>query len=95
MSLTHEDVRRIATLARLELDEAESAAMLEQLNQVFGLIETLKAVDTAGVEPMTHAQALSLRLRDDVVTEQDHRDEYQRPAPAVEQGLYLVPKVLE
>ncbi|MFT3800393.1 MAG: Asp-tRNA(Asn)/Glu-tRNA(Gln) amidotransferase subunit GatC [Burkholderiaceae bacterium] len=95
MSLTHEDVRRIATLARLELDEAEGAAMLEQLNQVFTLIEALKAEDTTGVEPMTHAQALSLRLRDDVVTEHDHRDDYQRPAPAVEQGLYLVPKVLE
>lgn len=95
MSLTQEDVRRIAELARLEIGAAESETMLDQLNQVFNLIETLKSVDTAGVEPMTHAQDLVLRLREDRVTETDHRDDYQQPAPAVEQGLYLVPKVLE
>lgn len=95
MSLTHDDVRRIAELARLELDDREAAHMLEQLNQVFSLIEELKAVDTTGVEPMTHAQDVALRQREDRVTEADRRDDYQRMAPAVEQGLYLVPRVLE
>jgi aspartyl-tRNA(Asn)/glutamyl-tRNA(Gln) amidotransferase subunit C len=95
MSLTADDVRRIAELARLELGPEESAHMLAQLNEVFGLIEALKAVDTAGVEPMTHARDLVLRLRDDAVTEPDRRDDYQRVAPAVDHGLYLVPKVIE
>lgn len=95
MSLTAEDVRRIAELARLEIGPDEAAHTLEQLNQVFGLIEDLKAVDTAGVPPMTHAQDLTLRLRDDVVSEQNRRDDYQTVAPAVERGLYLVPRVIE
>jgi aspartyl-tRNA(Asn)/glutamyl-tRNA(Gln) amidotransferase subunit C len=69
--------------------------MLDSLNQVFGLIESLQAVDTAGVEPMTHALELALRLRPDTVTESDRRDDYQQGAPAVERGLYLVPKVIE
>ncbi|HMN84189.1 MAG TPA: Asp-tRNA(Asn)/Glu-tRNA(Gln) amidotransferase subunit GatC [Burkholderiaceae bacterium] len=95
MSLTAQDVRRIADLARLELGPEEAAHTLEQLNQVFELIEALKAVDTAGVQPMTHAQDLTLRLRDDVVSEQNRRDDYQTVAPAVERGLYLVPRVIE
>ena len=95
MSLTPQDVRRIAELARLELGAAEAAQTLEQLNQVFGLIETMTGVDTSGVEPMTHARDLPLRLRDDLVTEPDRRDDYQKGAPAVERGLYLVPKVIE
>jgi aspartyl-tRNA(Asn)/glutamyl-tRNA(Gln) amidotransferase subunit C len=69
--------------------------MLDSLNQVFGMIASLQAVDTAGVEPMTHALDLALRLRPDAVSESDHRDDYQRSAPAVERGLYLVPKVIE
>ena len=95
MSLTADDVRRIARLARLALSEQETAHTLEQLNSVFGLIERLQAVDTEGVEPMTHAQEMSLRLRDDVVTEADARERYQQVAPSVEQGLYLVPRVIE
>jgi aspartyl-tRNA(Asn)/glutamyl-tRNA(Gln) amidotransferase subunit C len=69
--------------------------MLDRLNQVFALIETLQSVDTQGVEPMTHARDLALRLRPDEVTEPDRRDQYQAVAPAVERGLYLVPRVLE
>ena len=95
MSLTSSDVQRIATLARIELDADEAARTLEQLNAVFGLIERLQAVDTAGVEPMTHARDLVLRLRDDEVTESDRRADFQAVAPAVERGLYLVPKVIE
>jgi aspartyl-tRNA(Asn)/glutamyl-tRNA(Gln) amidotransferase subunit C len=69
--------------------------MLDSLNQVFGLIESLQSVDTTGVEPMTHALDLALRLRADQVTEPDRRDAYQQVAPSVERGLYLVPKVIE
>lgn len=95
MSLTAQDVRRIADLARLEIGPEEAAHTLEQLNRVFELIEALKAVDTTGVTPMTHAQDLTLRLRDDVVSEQNRREDYQTVAPAVERGLYLVPRVIE
>jgi aspartyl-tRNA(Asn)/glutamyl-tRNA(Gln) amidotransferase subunit C len=69
--------------------------MLDQLNSVLGLIESLQAVDTTGVVPMTHAGDLCLRLRPDEVTESDRRDDYQRVAPAVDHGLYLVPRVIE
>lgn len=69
--------------------------MLGQLNRVLGLIEALQSVDTQGVEPMTHAGDLVLRLRRDEVTEPDRRDDYQRGAPAVSHGLYLVPRVIE
>jgi aspartyl-tRNA(Asn)/glutamyl-tRNA(Gln) amidotransferase subunit C len=95
MSLTSSDVQRLATLARIELDADESARMLDQLNAVFGLIERLQSVDTTGVAPMTHARELALRLREDQVTEGDARAECQAVAPAVERGLYLVPRVIE
>lgn len=95
MSLTPSDVQRLATLARIDLDADESSRTLDQLNQVFGLIERLQSVDTTGVEPMTHARDLALRLRDDQVTEPDRRTDYQASAPAVERGLYLVPRVIE
>ncbi len=95
MSLSAEDVQRIAKLAHLQLNAEEAGSTLEQLNQVFELIEALKAVDTSGVVPMTHATDLVLRLRDDVVSETDRREDYQAIAPLVERGLYLVPKVIE
>lgn len=95
MTLSVDDVRRIARLARLALPEDEIAATRAQLDSVFGLIERLQAVDTTGVEPMTHPQPMALRLRADEVTEPDLREEYQRVAPSVEQGLYLVPRVIE
>ena len=99
MALTPDDVSRIAQLARLELQPAEQAAMLSQLNGFFGIVEQMSAVDTRGVEPLytplAAVQAAALRLRDDVVTEGDQRERNQVSAPAVEDGLYLVPKVIE
>ncbi len=95
MALTLDDVRRIAHLARLEVSDAEAGQVLEQLNGIFGLIEQMQAVDTRGVEPMAHARDVSLRLREDNVTETDQHRLFQSVAPQVEQGLYLVPKVIE
>ena len=99
MALTPEDVSRIATLARLELSPAEQAAMLPQLDGFFRIVEQMSQVDTSGVEPLytplSAVQAAALRLRDDVVTETDRRDTNQKNAPAVEDGLFLVPKVIE
>lgn len=99
MLLTPEDVNRIALLARLELSSPERAAMLTQLNGFFGIVERMGAVDTSGVEPLytplSALHAVSLRLRDDVVTETDQRALNQASAPAVEDGLFLVPKVVE
>lgn len=95
LALTAQDVARIAELSRLDLSPAEAEQALGQLNAVFGLIEALQAVDTTGVAPMTHAADLTLRLRPDEVTEPDQRDAAQRSAPAVAQGLYLVPRVIE
>jgi aspartyl-tRNA(Asn)/glutamyl-tRNA(Gln) amidotransferase subunit C len=98
MALTPQDVSRIAQLARLELQSAEAAAMLNQLNGFFGIVEQMSAVDTSGVDPLytplSAIQEVSLRLRKDVVTEVNQREANQRSAPAVEDGLYLVPKVL-
>ena len=95
MSLTLEQVRRIAHLARIEISEAEARTTQVQLNGIFELIEQMQAVDTRGVEPMAHAQDLSQRLRDDTVSEEDRRAAYQAVAPETEAGLYLVPKVIE
>lgn len=95
MSLTPEQVRRIAHLARIEANDAEIASTLGHLNGIFALIEEMQAVDTAGVEPMAHAQDVAQRLRPDAVTETDLRAAYQAVAPDVEAGLYLVPKVIE
>jgi aspartyl-tRNA(Asn)/glutamyl-tRNA(Gln) amidotransferase subunit C len=99
MALTPEDVSRIAHLARLDLGPAERDAMLAQLNGFFRIVEQMSAVDTRGVEPLytplAAVQASVLRLRDDAVTETDQRERNQRSAPAVEDGLYLVPRVIE
>jgi aspartyl-tRNA(Asn)/glutamyl-tRNA(Gln) amidotransferase subunit C len=99
MPLTPQDIGRIANLARLELQPGESGRMLTQLNGFFDIVEKMRAVDTAGLEPMAHPMAASqdvvLRLREDVVSEPDQRDANQRSAPAVERGLFLVPKVIE
>jgi aspartyl-tRNA(Asn)/glutamyl-tRNA(Gln) amidotransferase subunit C len=99
MSLTSFDITRIANLARLELAPDESDRMLTKLNDFFGLVEAMRAVDTTGIEPLAHPvatiQEISLRLRDDVVSEPDQREANQRSAPAVERGLFLVPKVIE
>jgi len=99
MALTPQDVSRIAHLARLELGSAEQSAMLVQLNGFFSIVEQMSAVDTTGVEPLytplSAVQQVSLRLREDRVTEVVDRALNQRSAPAVEDGLFLVPKVIE
>ena len=95
MSLSDDQIRRIARLARIAIGDAESAEVRSRLNRVLGLIDQLQAVDTTGVEPMAHALDLVQPLRADAVTETDRRGEYQARAPAVEDGLYLVPKVIE
>lgn len=95
MSLTIDQVQRIAHLARIEIGEQEALSTQTHLNGIFQLIEQMQAVDTRGVEPMAHAQELSQRLREDVVTEPERRAAYQAVAPEVEAGLYLVPKVIE
>jgi aspartyl-tRNA(Asn)/glutamyl-tRNA(Gln) amidotransferase subunit C len=99
MPLTPQDVSRIAHLARLELKPDERAAMLGQLNGFFRIVEQMSRVDTRGVEPLytplSAVHAVALRLRDDVVTESDQRERNQASAPAVEDGLFLVPKVIE
>ncbi|MBI3727554.1 MAG: Asp-tRNA(Asn)/Glu-tRNA(Gln) amidotransferase subunit GatC [Burkholderiales bacterium] len=100
MSLTIEDVKRIANLANIETSAEEEISTLEKLNGIFSLVEQLKAVDTTGVAPLSHPIAallpeMALRLREDVVTESNHREDYQKPAPATQDGLYLVPQVIE
>ena len=99
MALSAGDVSRIAHLARLELQPDEQAAMLAQLNGFFSIVEQMSAVDTRSVEPLytplAAIQEVPLRLRDDVVTESDRREANQRSAPALEDGLFLVPKVIE
>ena len=95
MSLTLEQVRRVAHLARIEISDAEAESTLGHLNGIFSLIEEMQAVDTTGVEPMAHAQDLGQRLREDRVTESDRRAAFQSVAPEAEAGLYLVPKVIE
>jgi aspartyl-tRNA(Asn)/glutamyl-tRNA(Gln) amidotransferase subunit C len=95
MALTLDDVKRVAHLARIALDETEAPAVLAQLNGVFALIAEMQAVDTRGVEPMSHALDVTQRLRVDAVTESDQRELFHSVAPHVEGGLYLVPKVIE
>ena len=95
MSLSDDQIRRIARLARIAVRPEESAAVAERLNRVLGLIDEMRAVDTAGIEPMSHALDVVQRLRPDEVSEGDRREAYQSVAPSVEDGLYLVPKVIE
>ena len=95
MPLSLPEVKRVAWLARLEITEAEAAAAQGQLNQIFTLIEQMQSVDTEGVTPMAHGQDVVQRLREDRVTETDQHALYQGIAPQVEDGLYLVPKVIE
>ncbi|WP_225785345.1 Asp-tRNA(Asn)/Glu-tRNA(Gln) amidotransferase subunit GatC [Xenophilus sp. Marseille-Q4582] len=99
MSLSSSDIARIASLARLQLAPEESERMLTQINGFFGIVERMRAVDTTGIEPLAHPVAaiedVTLRLADDVVSEPDNRAANQKSAPAVEAGLFLVPKVIE
>jgi aspartyl-tRNA(Asn)/glutamyl-tRNA(Gln) amidotransferase subunit C len=93
--LSLEEIHRIAHLARLELGQAEAAAMQQQVNDILAMVDQMAAVDTTGVVPMSHPQEVTQRLREDVVTETDQHEVFQSLAPAVEDGLYLVPKVIE
>lgn len=95
MSLNQDDVKRIARLARIDISDAEADLTQTRLNAIFELIATMQAVDTRDIAPMAHAQDVSQRLRDDVVTETDRHAIFQASAPAVEGALYLVPKVIE
>jgi aspartyl-tRNA(Asn)/glutamyl-tRNA(Gln) amidotransferase subunit C len=95
MSLSIADVHRIAHLARIRIDAGQAEEVRAKLDAIFALINDLAAVDTAGVEPMAHAQDVMLALRDDLVTEPDQSAAHRRLAPSVADGLYLVPKVIE
>jgi aspartyl-tRNA(Asn)/glutamyl-tRNA(Gln) amidotransferase subunit C len=99
MSLTLSDVKRIAHLAQLDMDDAHAETALAELNGIFALAEQMQAVDTSGVAPLSHPLAalrpLPLRLREDVITEENRRDEYLGRAPKAQDGLFLVPKVIE
>lgn len=99
MALTAQDIERVATLARLELRPGETERHLAQINGFFSIVEAMQAVDTRGIEPLAHPVAaiedVRLRLREDVVSEPDNRQANQQSAPAVERGLFLVPKVID
>lgn len=104
MSLSSTDVKRVAHLARIEISDAEAEATLAKLSGILGLIEQMQAIDTTGITPMSHSQDLVQRLREDVVTETNQRERFQSIVPpvgngsnepATENGLYLVPKVIE
>lgn len=102
MSLTTLDIQRIGNLARLALKPDEEARMLDKINDFFGIVEQISAVDTTGVVPMAHpvdamrnSPAIALRLREDIVKETNQREANQQSAPAIQNGLFLVPKVIE
>jgi aspartyl-tRNA(Asn)/glutamyl-tRNA(Gln) amidotransferase subunit C len=100
MSLDLSDVKRLARLAQLDLNDDQTSKTLDKLNGIFALVEQMRAVDTTGIEPLNHPIAayqadVALRLREDAVTEPNRRDDYQKVAPATQDGLYLVPKVIE
>ena len=95
MSLSTEEVKKIAYLARLAISDTEAQAYSASLSEIFDLVAQMEAVDTSGIEPMAHPQDIGQRLREDVVTATNEREKFQAIAPATEAGLYLVPQVLE
>jgi aspartyl-tRNA(Asn)/glutamyl-tRNA(Gln) amidotransferase subunit C len=95
MSLSDDQIRRLGRLARIALAPEETREVAERLNRILSLVDQVQAVDTEGIEPMSHALDLVQRLRPDEVTEADRREPYQSVAPAADDGLYLVPKVIE
>ena len=95
MALSLQDVQRIAQLARIAITPAEAEEVRGKLERIFELINEMRAVDTTGIVPMAHAQEVMLPLREDRITEPNRRELYQRVAPLVQDGLYLVPKVIE
>jgi len=95
MSLTQDDVKKIAHLARLSISDADIPSYEKELSNILGLVEQMSAVDTSDVAPMAHPLDMAQRLREDKVTEENHREDYQAVAPSVEKGLFLVPQVIE
>jgi aspartyl-tRNA(Asn)/glutamyl-tRNA(Gln) amidotransferase subunit C len=95
VSFSADDVTRLARLARIDVAGDEARDLRAKLDAIFGLIDALQSIDTTGVEPMAHAQDVSMPLRDDLVTDENRRERYQAEAPAVANGLYVVPKVIE
>ena len=95
MAFSPDDVTRLARLARIDVDADDAQEVCAKLDAIFTLIDALQAIDTTGIVPMAHAQDVMLPLRDDRVTARDCRALYQQQAPAVADGLYLVPKVIE
>lgn len=95
MALNIPDIKRLAHLAQIEINDSEAEKTLTKLSGILTLIEEMQAVDTTGITPMSHSQDVVQRLRDDVVTATNQRDTFQANAPAVDSGLYLVPKVIE
>lgn len=95
MAISEAEVKKVAHLARLAVPEDQLEGYVRNLSNILNLVDQLSAVDTTGVEPMAHPLDMTQRLREDVVTETNHREKYQSVAPEVEDGLYLVPKVIE
>ena len=95
MSITHDEIKKIAHLARIKITEEEADATIKKLSGILNLIEDMKKVDTTNISPMSHSQSVTQRLREDIVTEHDQRDAYLKNAPAEHDGLFLVPKVIE
>ncbi len=95
MALSLQDVEKIARLSRLRLNDDEKTQTLQELNDIFTLVEKMQSVNTDGIEPMAHPHEVALRLREDAVTETDHAAEYQAVAPEVRNRLYIVPQVIE
>lgn len=95
MALSKEEIEKIAFLARIRVDQTDIAALESQLTSILGLVDQLQAADTDAVEPLAHPLDASQRLRADSVTESNRRDAFQAVAPATEEGLYLVPRVIE
>jgi len=93
--LSLDQVRALAELARIEVGESDSEALRQQLNGILAMVDEMLAVDTAGIEPMAHPQDAAQRMREDLVTESDEHALFQEAAPQVEDGLYLVPRVIE
>ena len=95
MALTLNDVEKIARLSRLYLDDGEKAQTLQELNDIFAMVEKMQSVNTDGIQPMAHPHEAALRLREDKITETDRAAEYQTVAPEVRNRLYIVPQVIE
>ena len=95
MSITHDEIKKIAHLARIKITEEEADATIKKLSGILNLIEDMKKVDTTNIAPMSHGQSVTQRLREDIVTEKNQREKLQKIAPEVSAGLYIVPQVIE